>query len=769
MGIQTRILVISVLLGTVPALIAAILVGFGQVGWLVLVGLVVSVALGFWVARTICHPIHGIETALIHIADGDFSHRVDEIAGNGEMARIVRHTNAMIENLEQGSLQSGMHAGSITAVATEFVKIRSLIETDANQSSTTVKVVAGENERLAEEVSSVKNSVEDITRNTNAISESATLLSESITSIATASEEASANITTMASAAEEITVNIASVNDNLGQVDSSVKEVASEVSQLTASLNEVRKGCKEASRESEQASALSSENRSVMDRLTASAYEIGKVIQTINDIADQTNMLALNASIEAAGAGEAGKGFAVVANEVKELASQTAEATKVISDQVSTIQENAKNAAQRGEQVGQVIDRTNQLNRDILDSVEQQSMAVDNIAESMKAVAKAAEDVTRSAQELNHAGQDVARAASEAALGTQEIAQSTSQSAQGAQQVAEAGQAAYDFSKTVLDSAMASEQVTMVVKEKMDEASRTALMMQGSAAYFNRLSSALQNTCNALYVGQVEGDTSEPPFDIRDVKDNHLYWMGRLNKAVQRREVLVKDELPDVNKCGLCRWMGSRGSEVFGSVPQFNEAVKSHKEAHKVLLEAYAWQESGAARGGGALMGRYGEQVDKLFRALDQVYIGDKGRAQAQQPFFPWDDRLITGVTFVDRDHKRLVEMVNQLHRGMKEGQGADAIGPILDEFVSYTAEHFAREERVFDKYGYEDTPAHKEKHRKLVATLQQVAQDYKDGSFAVGIDLLGIAKKWLVGHIMGTDMQYVAFFRKHNVNEPPA
>ena len=167
-------------------------------------------------------------------------------------------------------------------------------------------------------------------------------------------------------------------------------------------------------------------------------------------------------------------------------------------------------------------------------------------------------------------------------------------------------------------------------------------------------------------------------------------------------------------------------------------------------------------------MGRYGKALNQLFLALDRLYMGEEGRRRHAELFFPWDDKLITGIAFVDRDHKRLVEMVNTLHQAMKEGKGMKVIGPILDEFVAYTGGHFAREEAVFDKYNFPDTIAHKAIHNKLVDTVLSVVADYKAGNFAVGIDLLMVAKAWLLEHIMGQDMEFVPFFLKHGAQEPP-
>ncbi|HET6483205.1 MAG TPA: methyl-accepting chemotaxis protein [Actinoplanes sp.] len=95
---------------------------------------------------------------------------------------------------------------------------------------------------------------------------------------------------------------------------------------------------------------------SVIQRLEASSTEIGKVVQLIATIAKQTNLLALNATIEAARAGDAGLGFAVVASEVKDLANETATATKEIGNQVGGIRTGTQNAVGAIEEMRALID-----------------------------------------------------------------------------------------------------------------------------------------------------------------------------------------------------------------------------------------------------------------------------------------------------------------------------------------------------------------------------------------------------------------------------
>jgi hemerythrin len=122
--------------------------------------------------------------------------------------------------------------------------------------------------------------------------------------------------------------------------------------------------------------------------------------------------------------------------------------------------------------------------------------------------------------------------------------------------------------------------------------------------------------------------------------------------------------------------------------------------------------------------------------------------------FFNRTDKMNVGVKAADDDHKKLIDMLNRLHEGMKNGHGKDVVGKVLDDLVSYTKFHFAREEAFFAKTGH---PAveHKKEHRELVRQAEELQSKYKSGQDTLSIATLDFLKDWLIKHIQGTDKKY--------------
>ncbi len=185
----------------------------------------------------------------------------------------------------------------------------------------------------------------------------------------------------------EITSNASQASDRISSVAATTVELDQSIAEISTRLN--------ASRERSQSGAQSAETAMVTVRsLVERADAIHRVIELISDIAEQTNLLALNATIEAARAGEAGRGFAVVASEVKSLAEQTGRATEEISGQIAGIQEASSGAADGLGGIHEVIGEINETLADLASVVSQQSAATNEIASSMDGASENAKGVS---------------------------------------------------------------------------------------------------------------------------------------------------------------------------------------------------------------------------------------------------------------------------------------------------------------------------------------------------------------------------------------
>jgi uncharacterized protein YoxC len=208
---------------------------------------------------------------------------------------------------------------------------------------------------------------------------------DTVSAASTDLETAARSLTATAEQSQQLTDVVAAASEH---ASNNVQSVASATEQMTSSVHEISRQVQNSAQIAREAVEQAQATTHRVGELSKAACRIGDVIELINAIARQTNLLALNASIEAARAGDAGRGFAVVASEVKALAEQAAKATGEISEQVSGIQNAARESATAINAIGGTIGRMSEIASTIAAAVDQQGAATKEIFRNVQQAAQ---------------------------------------------------------------------------------------------------------------------------------------------------------------------------------------------------------------------------------------------------------------------------------------------------------------------------------------------------------------------------------------------
>lgn len=187
----------------------------------------------------------------------------------------------------------------------------------------------------------------------------------------------------VANSARTTSGNLTTISRGANTVSESVNSVASGIEEMSSSIREVAQHCRKELEISTDANGKSQLACQSMERLSHSAREIGKVVGLIKQISDQTNLLALNASIQASAAGAAGRAFAVVAGEIKELATQTAQATGQIETRVGEMRSSSDAVVSTIQDVAKIIEEVHNTSELIAGTVDEQSKTVADMAQRL--------------------------------------------------------------------------------------------------------------------------------------------------------------------------------------------------------------------------------------------------------------------------------------------------------------------------------------------------------------------------------------------------
>ncbi|MFI6070107.1 methyl-accepting chemotaxis protein [Actinoplanes sp. NPDC051343] len=252
--------------------------------------------------------------------------------------------------------------------------------------------------------------------------------------LASSAEELSATSRQIGEAANQASDQAGVVSAAAEEVSANVQTVAASSEEMTASISEIARNATDAAQVAGQAVQNAHTASATMTTLGRSSEEVGNVIKVITSIAEQTNLLALNATIEAARAGEAGKGFAVVASEVKDLAQETAKATEEIGQRIVAIQNDIGSAVTAITDISQVIARIDQFQTTIAAAVEQQTATTQEIGRNIAEAATGATDIARNIVGVASASETTTEGVGQSQVATAEVARMSTELQQLASQ-----------------------------------------------------------------------------------------------------------------------------------------------------------------------------------------------------------------------------------------------------------------------------------------------------------------------------------------------
>ncbi len=325
------------------------------------VSLLVAIALSVLIGRSVAGRLRAMSATMDKLAAGDTSAAPGFTEDRDEIGSMARAVAVFRDNAIERARMSEAKETEQAAQTERAKRVRDLCAAFDKRAESVLSAVTGASSQLQAAAESMSAATESTAARTGVVS--------------AAAEGATSNVQLAASGAQELSSSIAEIVRQVSQSSNFASDAVTKTEDVT---NQMR-------------------------GLDNAAQKIGDVIGLISDIAEQTNLLALNATIEAARAGEAGKGFAVVASEVKSLANQTAKATGEIAGQIGGMQSAASEAVAAIDGIREIIGQISENAAGIASAVDQQNAATEEIARSIEQASEGTMEVSSNISTVNDA------------------------------------------------------------------------------------------------------------------------------------------------------------------------------------------------------------------------------------------------------------------------------------------------------------------------------------------------------------------------------
>ena len=445
-----------------------------------LISFVIAMILVYYFMERRIRPIVEMTKTTGKMAAGDLSTTI-AVKGKTEFTYLADAINMMASNLKE-------MLRTFRVTGTGLNDAMKLVSGAARKMSQGAQSQQEATDETATVVNQMVSSIKSVAENAEEMSHAATNASASASEMASSVEEVARNAGTLAAAVEEtassigeMIASIKQVSENTDAVAASAEQTSSSIAQMSTSVKEVEHRAVDSARMAEKVSQDASTRgmsaaaeamkgmqnikeaveatAAVVNRLGRRSQEIGQILKVIDEVADQTGLLALNAAILAAQAGERGKGFAVVAEEIKDLAERTASSTQEIASLIASVQEETTESVQamgKGlktveagvslvnvtSEVFQQVAASSRQSADTARAIEkttaEQARGVAQIMETSVNIADQFEQIARALQDQRSGSERIAEAAERMREITRQVRTATQEQSTGSRQIADA-------------------------------------------------------------------------------------------------------------------------------------------------------------------------------------------------------------------------------------------------------------------------------------------------------------------------------------------
>jgi methyl-accepting chemotaxis protein len=499
------------------------------------IGLILALSATWLVTGLIVRPVKKLSLIATRVSEGDINCIIDDVPSRSrdEVDQLNRSFQELV------SYMKGL------SVAAELIAANDLTASVQPKSD---KDVLGKSFKIM--IANLSGMIRQLAEHARELVSAATEIASSSELMSRGARDQSDQVNQVSTAVEEMTATIVESSKNASEASKAAKSAADTATTGGAIVNDSIQAMQTIAQTVRQSADS-------IAKLATSADQIGAIISVIDDIADQTNLLALNAAIEAARAGEQGRGFAVVADEVRKLAERTGKATGEITDMIKGIQRETVEAVHSMETGIQVVDRGRELS--------------DQAGSSLHEIVAMAQQVTEMIRQMATAAEEQSAASEQIAKSVESISGVTKETASGAEQSAAAA----------------------------EELSRQAEGLQKMVSQFR------------LDGGNVG--------ILHLAKDDHKRYIANLTNSLKSPAALGSWKRVDHKNCRLGKWYYGDGKVQYGQYSEFGKIEEAHAQVHRSANDAIAAKLAGNDVAARRLLEEADQASRRVIQDLDQL------------------------------------------------------------------------------------------------------------------------------------------------------